>query len=162
MLRYALPLFLLLANACQVSNTSGSTPEQQQASAAQVNQIIFLDLDIAVDTVTKETTVRLLNKMVTDGKLKNAVHPEEMPKPGDLQYSLLSASGQTLFSKTIPDPLVNTLEYASESGSIQQKTFHLKKAGFTIRAPFYPGTTHLLIEQVQQDNKLKEISKLAL
>ncbi|PVY42352.1 hypothetical protein [Pontibacter virosus] len=125
-------------------------------------QIIFLDLELKRDSLTKESLVKLLNKTVTEGRMKNLAHPYEEHGPGALVCSFLSTAGQVLFTTTIPDPLANTLEYASESGELQKKTFQLQQAAFTLRAPYYPGTSQLLIEQLQEDKQPKEIARLTL
>ncbi|MBF8963916.1 hypothetical protein I0P70_11710 [Pontibacter sp. FD36] len=162
---YTPMLFMALA-ACQTSHTSStaaSTAEAGgQAMTSHASQIIFLDLELRRDSLTKESMVKLLNKTVTDGRMKNLAHQGHENGSGDLQCSLLSSAGQVLYSTAIPDPLANTLEYAAESGELQKKTFQLQQTTFTLRAPYYPGTEILLIEQLQEDKQLKEIARLTL
>ena len=161
-----IPLVIMTLSACQTSNTSSTSTQPATADRQDVTstptQIIFLDMEISRDTLTKESTVKLLNKMVTDGRMKNLAHPDQQPGPGDLQCSFLSGAEQVLYTTPLPDPLANTLEYAAQTGELHTKTFHLPKATFSLRAPYYPGSTYLRIEQIQPDNQRKEIARLPL
>ena len=100
------------------------------ASWAQTNgepKILFLHLKL------KGQTVSLVETITRPGTLKR---PQD-PVADDLQYELLSGTGESLWKAAVPDPSIRHFEYEDPpgSGNLKRKTILLEEAEFTVRVP---------------------------
>ncbi len=145
---------------CQRSSLASATPAVEQE--AQGPRILFADLEITLDSLTQVKTVVLVNTLVAEGKLKKQVAEETEGAPGDIKCTLLNSRRQELYTAVIPNPLQKTFELSSESGEMQQKTIRSSSALFTLRAPFAPGASLLLVQQIQVTNRLEDLKLLNL
>jgi hypothetical protein len=100
------------------------------ALLAQTNggpAILFLHLKV------KNQVVSLVETSTSPGVLKKS----RDPVAGELQYELVSTTGESLWKGAVADPSIRHLEYEDPpgSGKLKSKTILLDEAEFTIRVP---------------------------
>jgi hypothetical protein len=109
-------------------------------------KIAFLNFSIKNDTLQQEIFVRLINKIVTEGKLKEK--PRKItPAPNDLIYIVSDENSNELESNYIPNPLKQTLEYVSETGQLAKMDFQRDSAQFSLRVQLIPNAKFISLEK---------------
>jgi hypothetical protein len=96
-------------------------------------RIIFLNYSVKKDKSNGEIEILLIDKMVTEGKLKiNNIGPE-IPKPGDLKCITLDNHLTAIDSLIVPDPLNVTVESVNENNALFKKEIAKDSAQFSVR-----------------------------
>jgi len=127
-------LFLCLIGwqSCSVTH-SGTSTDIKSDSKVITPKIIFLNYSVKKDKSNGEIEILLIDKMVTEGKLKiNNVEPE-IPKPGDLKYITLDNHLTPIDSLIVPDPLNVTVESVNENNALFKKEIAKDSAQFSVR-----------------------------
>ena len=112
---------LLTLFVCTIMNSCASKKDAiQNSTIEELNpKLIFLNYKISED-LKGTKNIQLINKIITDGKLKNNTHPNDGVS-GDLICNQLDENSNILQSITIKNPLVKTFEYADDSNQFQRK-----------------------------------------
>ena len=126
-------------------------------------KLIFLNYTIK-KTSDGNRTIRFINKIVTEGKLKNHNNKSvETGVSGDLQLFQLDKKSNILQSIIIKNPFTKTFEYADESKSFQMKKIDLDSSRFSLRLQLRPNTKHISIHGISDSkNKTKLLIKTKL
>ena len=108
------------------------------ASLAQTNaepKILFLQLKV------KGGAVSLVKSATRPGILKRT----RTPAADELQFELLSETGESLWRAGVPDPTVRRVEYEDPpgSGNLKSKVIQLEEAEVTVRVPVVPKGHHV-------------------
>jgi hypothetical protein len=123
---------LMALQYCSVTH-SGTSTDIKSDSPVITPKIIFLNYSVKKNKSNGEIEIRLIDKMVTEGKLKiNNIGPE-IPKPGDLKCITLDEHLTTIDSLIVPDPLNVTVESVNESNALFKKEIAKDSAQFSVR-----------------------------
>jgi hypothetical protein len=132
---YLMPVFYLCMMgllSCFVTHAN-RPPEQDGDKASLTPQIVFLNYSVKLVRPGGEVEIQLINKIITDGKLKiNSARPE-IPKPDDLICISLNDRLEPVDSIIISDPLNITVESVDENNSLFKKEIARDSAQFSIR-----------------------------
>ena len=117
---------------CNVINKSVETTTEEE-NIIELPRIIFLNLSIVNDETTGEYRISLINKIISEGKIKEALTKSHKPKIDDLEYVVYDKESQVITRNFIVNPLNRTIEYVNESGQLEKKEIKLDDAMFSIR-----------------------------
>tara|TARA_R110002049_G_scaffold206269_1_gene376776 strand:+ start:20042 stop:20539 length:498 start_codon:yes stop_codon:yes gene_type:complete len=126
-----------------VSCGSHKNIETTQASIEIPPKIIFLNYSIK-KTADGHRSIRFLNKIVTDGKLKNT-KANTVGDYGDLICAQLDKKSKVLERSVIKNPLSKNIEYLNGSNAFQRKQISLDSIQFSIRIQLKPNTKYISI-----------------
>jgi hypothetical protein len=135
-------IFNLLS--CKVSENLSKTSGRSGQSKS-IPRIIFLNYSLAYDSLQQEYILRLLNKIITEGKLKNTIDSKN-PVAGDLAYSVLDKDMQILYGNYVASPLERTVEYTDNNGRMGKKDIRLDSTQFSLRIPLDPAARFISME----------------
>ena len=96
--------------------------------------IVFINCSLAYDTVRNEHNLSLINKIIVEGKIKEASDYRENEKK-DFGYCVLNKNAHVIFKKYMPYPLEQTVEYVDQWNSLQKKDIKLEEIQFSLRIP---------------------------
>jgi hypothetical protein len=104
-------------------------PEASGKDAEDEHWILFLSLRMRNDTV------ELISSHRCPGVLKAARNAR---KVGPIDYDLVTATGESIWSENMEDPLIERREYLSDQSTGALKKAHLKlnEVEFTLRVPW--------------------------
>jgi hypothetical protein len=131
-LMFILSFCLLGSLSCKVTHSSVSNNINWD-SATKTPQIIFLNYSIKLDKSKGEYEIRLINKIITEGKLKIISSDPEISKPGDLECVALDNNLEPVDSIIISDPLNITVESVDENNALFKKEIARDSAQFYVR-----------------------------
>jgi hypothetical protein len=117
---------------CSVTHSSTST-DIKNDSTVITPKIIFLNYSVKKDKSNGEIEIFLINKIITEGKLKINNTGLDIPKPGDLKCITLDNHMNPVDSIMIPDPLNITVESVDENNELFKKEIAKDSAQFSIR-----------------------------
>lgn len=130
--------------------------------SAESPKIAFLNFSIKNDSIHPENSVRLINKILTDGKLKDNP-PSVIPKPNDLKYIVSGNNSKELQTGFIPNPLKQTLEYVTETGQLAKRDIESDSTQFSLRIQLEPGARYFSLKKFTgQDSDLIPLLKIDL
>jgi len=121
-------------------------------STTNLPRIIFLTYSIEKQG-PEDIQVHLINKIISEGKLKEQTILEHTPKTKDLICALLDENDQQLATVHIPDPLTKHIEYQIENGNLARKEIKLDSCKFTIRMQFVEKTRYVALERINTSGK---------
>lgn len=117
---------------CMVTHSGGSKNINRD-SETQPPQIIFLNYSVKLDKLKGDYEIILIDKIITDGKLKMNFTGSETPKPGDLKCITLNNNMEPTDSLIISDPLNITVESVDENNALFKNEVSRDSAQFSIR-----------------------------
>ena len=126
----------------------------QESSIESSPKIIFLNYNIK-KTADDKRSIKFINKIVTDGKLKKTDVLED-GIIGDLVCTQLDKNSNTLQRFIIKNPLVKNIEYIDESNSFQNKKIDLDSAQFSLRLQLRPNTKYIAISNFSTSENPKK------
>jgi hypothetical protein len=111
------------------------------AATNQPSQILFLHLRMHGNAVS------LLNSSPSPGVLK----PQPNPEAREIQYELLSSSGEVLWKGGLDDPSLKQIDYQDppRSGRFKRKVIHVRDVEFTVRVPLSSGAQRIEFFRVE-------------
>ncbi|TGV02028.1 hypothetical protein [Flavivirga rizhaonensis] len=116
-------------------------------------KIIFLNYTIK-KTSNGNRTVSLINKIITEGKLKDHnKNSKKEPVSGDLMCYQLDKKSNILQSIIVKNPLKKTVESLNDSKSFQTSHIELKHTSFSLRLKLEPQTKYISINEITQVKK---------
>lgn len=127
--------FLATILSCKIVR-HGSISEKSGQLPAANPRIIFINYSVTFDKSKGVQDIRLIDKTITDGKLKNSISVTGIPKPGDLFCFVLNSLMVPVDTVLIPDPLNLTVESVDDNNSLFKKEVTLDSAQFTLRLQF--------------------------
>jgi hypothetical protein len=117
---------------CAVNHSNPST-KTDEASISVTPKIIFLNYSIKSDKSKGAPEILFINKVITEGKLKNNYTQPEISRPGDLKCMTLDNQMNPVDSIIVPDPLNVTVESVNENNALFKKEITKDSAQFSIR-----------------------------
>jgi hypothetical protein len=141
-----------------ISCGSHKNSEPTQSSIESNPKIIFLNYSIK-KTANGNRSIRFLNKIVTEGKLKNVPY-DEVGVSSDLLFFQLDKKSNILQRSIIKNPLVKNIEYLNDSRGFQRKQINLDSTQFSIRLQLKPNTKYISISDFSTfENQEKTLIK---
>ncbi|WP_199112700.1 hypothetical protein [Snuella sedimenti] len=120
-------------------------------------KLIFLNYAIKKNSDDTKT-VRFVNKIVTEGKLKSYGNKYiKTGHPGDLKCVQLDKTGKALHEHIIKNPLIKSFEYLNDSRSFEKKTVNLDSTSFSLRLQLNPLTKSIMISEIMAYKKNDQI-----
>lgn len=139
---YVAAILLLLTCSCKSKQIDTDKPPR----------IVFLNYNIS-EKSDDEVEIEFLNKIITEGKLKQELSNKKNPEIGDLKIIQTNNKSKPIKSITIANPLVKNVEYVDDSGQLGRKIIELESTQFSIRMQLHPLTKFVVIEQINKPNK---------
>ncbi|UCH83085.1 MAG: hypothetical protein JSW50_11505, partial [Candidatus Latescibacterota bacterium] len=136
----------LLAPTILAALSLGFMPPTESSS----ERIVFLNLTLV------DGEAHLNDIVVVSGHLKHRKTIRLLHN--HFYYKVTSASGETLYEATVPDPSILRVEYADEEGRLQMRTAKQEIADFSIRFPFNPDAHRVTIRRI--DSAIPDIRRL--
>jgi hypothetical protein len=119
-------------HSCSITH-SGTRSDKDGDTTAVTPKIIFLNYSVKPDKSEGGFEIVLINKLITEGKLKkNNIQPE-ISKPGDLNCITLDNHLNPVDTIVVPDPLNITVESVNERNELFKKEVKIDSARFSIR-----------------------------
>lgn len=134
-------LFLILNfSSCKISKQNISA----DYSALETKPMIaFLNCSILYDTISQEHKMLLISKIITEGKVKETNKHSETNEKGEFKYCMLDKNNKIISQTYIPNPLIKTIEYVDESGSLAKKDIKLDSTQFSLRISLDPEAKYI-------------------
>jgi hypothetical protein len=126
-------------------NTTNTSTNDKITNEAP--KIIFLNYSIVNDTIKQEYRIRLINKIITEGKIKENTIMAKTPVIDDLEYIVLNKESQVLMRNYIANPLHRTVEYVTDNGQLAKKDIQLDSTQFSLRIPLDPTAQYISMER---------------
>jgi hypothetical protein len=117
---------------CAITH-SGGRASSAEDQANLTPKIIFLNYSIKKDKSSGIVKISLINKLITEGKLKPNSSESAMQKPGDLKCIALNSQLEAVDSILISDPLNITVESVDQFNELFKKEIALDSAQFSVR-----------------------------
>ena len=114
-------------------------------------KLIFLNYSIEKLENGKKS-VRFINKIIADGKLKNNEY-QENGAFGDLECHQLDKNLNLLQRIVLKNPLIKDIEYIDETKKFQTKKVDLSSTEFSLRLKLKPNAKYVTINEISQQNK---------
>jgi len=137
---------MLQMGSCTISHKTTDTSTNDKITD-ETPKIIFLNYSIADDTIKQEYRIRLINKIITEGKIKENTIMYKTPAVDDLEYIVLNKKSQVLTRNYIANPLHRTVEYVKDNGQLAKKDIQLDSARFSLRIPLDPAAQFISMER---------------
>lgn len=131
---------------CKTSQKSSETKTPDEYSVA-TPRIAFLTYSIINKSTTGEHRVNLVNRKITDGRIKDPALKSEDPDIDDLEYFVLDGEAQVLVRNYIPNPLHKRVEFVTPEGELARQEIKLDSAQFTIRLQLEPSASQIVLER---------------
>lgn len=104
----------------------------------------------------------LVNKIVTNGKLKTKPVSDMDMADGDLIFQQLDADKEVLSSVDIHNPRTRVVEYADDDGKFSKKTVQIEDPEFSLRVELELSTRYIAILAFTYESTVEEASILNL
>lgn len=143
-----------------IVNSCASKQNSIQNSAVEESnpKLLFLNYKISEDD-NGNKTIKFINKIITDGKLKQNSYTNEGVY-GDLICQQLDKKSNVLQSITIKNPLVKNFEFVNDLKQFERKNVELKTAEFSLKLKLEPYTKYITINEITKNkNENKPLVK---
>lgn len=127
-----LSICLICWQSCSVTHSNARTKIEKD-STSFTPKIIFLNYSVKPAKSIGTLEILLINKIITEGKLKVNNAQPEIPKPGDLKCITLDNQMNPLDSIIVSDPLNVTVESVDDNNALFKKEILKDSAQFSIR-----------------------------
>jgi len=131
---------------CTVTHKTTNTSTNDKITN-ETPKIIFLNYSIVNDTIKQEYRIRLINKIITEGKIKENTIMSKTPAIDDVEYIVLNKESQVLMRNFIANPLHRTVEYVTDNGQLAKKDIQLDSTQFSLRIPLDPTAQYISMER---------------
>lgn len=148
--RILISFLLVWITSCSGTKTSGDLSSQNK-KAGDTPHFIFLNYSIKRDSI-EGYKVELINKIVSDGKIKMNTGNHSPAKAGDLKCLALNEDKHPISNINIPDPLIKTVEYQNENGLLAKREVKLDSTVFSVRMQLDKHTKFIALERINPPN----------
>lgn len=139
-------MVMVSAWSCKVPERTTATSDTEKG-AVETPRIIFLNYAISENISDREYTVTLINKIISNGKMKENANLPVVPKMDDLEYIVSDNNEKELLRSFIANPLDKTLEFVDDDGHLAKKDIRLDSALFSLRIQLDPDARFISIER---------------
>ncbi len=142
-------IFVLVLNftSCKVLKQNESTATTNNSNKPL---IVFFNCSIQHDSISQEYKIDLVNKIITEGIIKNTTVNSKSYEKGDFKYCLLNKNNQIISFSYMQNPLNKTIEYVDENGHMGKKSIRLDSTQFSLRVQLTADSKYVRFEK---DNK---------
>ena len=98
------------------------------------------------DSVNSVYLLSLINRILTEGKLKESKLNSETTGTKNFSYRVLNKNAQLILQEFIPNPLEITIEYVDDFGNLRKKDITLDSTQFSLRIPLAPDARYISLE----------------
>lgn len=141
-----------------VSVISCACKQEITAEETQVKvepKLLFLNYQI--QKLDNETSVRLINQITTDGKLKGKTNSEDGTQLGDLECIVLDRDLIEIEKQSLKNPLKKVVEFINDSGHLEKRILDLDSAQFSIRLQLKPQAHYIVIHEITTSEPIKHL-----
>jgi len=110
-------------------------------------KLIFLNYTISKDE-KGQIHIGFINKIITDGKLKNSNIFFKTGSKGDLKCSQLDKDSIEITSVIVQNPLVKIIEYVNDSLIFEKKELDLNRSNLSLRLHLHSKTKYISISEI--------------
>lgn len=135
-------LVLVVLFSCGVKK---NTPQETE-SVESNPKLIFLNYNISKNKNRKKE-MSLLNKIITDGKLKNNKF-SKIGAIGDLKCTQFDKSTNPLQSVIIKNPLSQVVEFVNDSLIFEKKQVNLESRELSLRLQLHSKTKSIVVSEI--------------
>ncbi len=122
------------------------------------HKIAFLNYE--AKKTDDEIDIKLINKIIVEGKLKKRMLGKEQPRSGDFYLIQVDEKLEPIEEINIQNPLVRRIEYTNKLKEFVKKEVKLDSAKFSVRIQLNPKSKFIMIKQLDNINKLITIDEL--
>lgn len=137
---------MTMALSCKVSERTAG-PVNMNKDAVDTPKILFLNYSIFEDKTNQEYTIRLINKIISNGKIKENSNLPIAPETDDLEYMVSDKNHKVLMRNFIPNPLSKTVEFVNDYGQLAKKDIHPDSSLFSLRIQLDPAARYISLER---------------
>lgn len=112
--------------------------------------IVFLNCSISYDSIGQEYNMDMIDKTITEGRIKKPIVDSDTYEEDDFKYCLLDKNKQIISIFYMKNPLNKTIEYVDENGLLKKKSINLDSAPFSLRIQLTSDSKYVRFEK---DNK---------
>lgn len=141
----AISFLFIVFQACKTRQN-----ETVKIHAAEAPKIAFLNYQITVHD-SKAAEVKLIQKQIVEGTIKDRSSSEELVKEGDIKVSQLNRSLLVLGDVHVKNPLQYYAEFADDSGKLSGQEVNLSRADFLVRLQLKPDTRYVSISRYHKN-----------
>lgn len=138
---------VFLAVSCKTTRQSANTVTPEEYVTEISPRIAFLTYSIINDSTSGVPRVNLVNRKITEGRIKNPVLKSRNPAIDDLEYIILDGEAQVLIRNFLQNPLRKDVEYVTPDGDLARQEIKLDSARFTIRLQLDPSARQIVMER---------------
>ena len=153
---FVLLMLIVFINACHSSKQLA----KDENVSIEKNQIVFLLFSIENNDTTK--TIKLTDKIISNGKLKPVSQANDLLKQGNLKCVFLNKKGNIVAESLIPNPLIKHLEYFNETGKGEFKEVTLEESTFFIRTQLQSEMVSFKIVEIISKTEFNELAIFTL
>jgi tRNA(Ser,Leu) C12 N-acetylase TAN1 len=124
--------------------------EAVKTQAAEPPKIAFLNYQINIHD-PKNAEVKLLQKQIVEGKIKDKFFTEDLVSEGDLKVSQLNGQLLVVGDVHVQNPLQYYAEFADDSGKLLGQEVNLSSADFLVRLQLKPNTKYISISRYEKN-----------
>ena len=140
-----------------VIQTPQSNADQQKKAPEKL-----LFLSFTIKKTKPQNEVKLLNKIVSEGKMKTGWENTASPTDANfLQFNFLS-SGDTTITYYLEHPLYKHVEVADAEGKLHRKDIELDSAEFFIRTPLLENLKGVQVAEKVTGKPLQQLLQFTL
>jgi hypothetical protein len=118
-----------------------------EENTIELPRILFLNYSIVNNNLIDEYKITLINKIISEGQIKETTTEFQKPKIDDLEYIVLDKKSQAIKRGFLANPLNKTIEYVTEDGKLAKKDIRLDSALFALRIQLKPIAESVVLER---------------
>ena len=154
-------LFLVLfTESCKVVDKSIETTSGPKGTTTTSNEIttnrkdsiilpriIFLTYSMNYNKANDEYSISLINRMITEGKIKSRDLKSPTPDIDDLEYIIYDTDEKIIEHNYLSNPLKKTIEYVNSEGELAKEDMALDSVEFFLRLQLAPDTKSIVLQR---------------
>lgn len=148
---YIIILLLLTGCTSQKKNNDDNTKSDINVSLA--SKIIFLNCRV-YKNLDETIKVNLINKIITEGKLKKDDQTITTNNERDFKCIQLDVNSLPIDSLHISNPLITDIEYVGSSEILSKKRVELDSTDFSIRMQLNSHTKFIFFRMINNPNTI--------
>ena len=145
-------VFILISiTACQLSCAGKKPLAETEPDPELPPKILFLNYMIRTNE-NGSKSIKLINQITAEGKLKDTSEKKAKGTEGDLLCSVQNNENQEIEKFVVENPLKITVEFINDLGNFEKKLITLDSAQFSIRMQLHPKARHIRISEWSDSN----------
>ncbi|RIJ46159.1 hypothetical protein D1614_19500 [Maribellus luteus] len=121
--------------------------------------MVFLNCSISHDSIGQEYKMDLIDKIITEGRVKQTTVNSKTYEQDNFRYCLLNKNYQIISFSYMPNPLDKTIEYVDENGLLGKRSIRLDSTQFSLRIPLATGSEFVSFEKDNKQLLLVDLNK---